>query len=78
MRELEVREGVTWVAGPASLRLCNKQAYSVEAGATRADSTDVDVGLLPGEYRIVISFAADFAPEGEQVRAVSNSFTISP
>ena len=77
-RELEVRQGVEWVPGPASLRLCTKQVWYVEAGASQADSTDLDLGLAPGEYRLVITFAADFAPEGEVIRAVSNSFTITP
>jgi hypothetical protein len=77
-RELEVREGAHWVAGPASLRLCNRRVYYVDASATLADSTDLDLGLVPGEYRIIISFAPDFAPEGQQIRAASNSFTITP
>ena len=77
-RELEVREEGTWVAGPASLRYCTKRVWYVEAGATLADSTDLDLGLVPGEYRIIISFTADFAPEGEQIRAASNPFTITP
>lgn len=77
-RELEVKEGATWVPGPASLRLCTRRVWYVEAGATLPDSTDLDLGLTPGEYRIVISFARDFAPEGEVIRAVSNPFTITP
>lgn len=77
-RELEVWEGTRWVAGPASLRLCNRRVYYVDAGATLADSTDIDLGLVPGEYRMVFSFAPDFAPEGQRIRAASNSFTITP
>jgi hypothetical protein len=77
-RELEVREGATWVPGPASLRLCSREVWYVDAGATRRDTADLDIGLTPGEYRIVLSFTRDSAPAGQQVRAVTNAFTIVP
>jgi len=75
---LEVREGATWVPGPVSLRLCTKEVSYVEAGQHRVDSTGLDLGLVPGEYRIVLTLARDYAPEGEVIRAVSNPFTLTP
>ena len=77
-RELEVREGAFWVPGPASLRLCTKEVWYAAPGATRRDTADLDIGLDPGEYRIVLSFTGDYAPEGAQIRAVTNAFTIIP
>jgi hypothetical protein len=38
----------------------------------------LDIGLTPGEYRLVLGFTSDFAPEGQEIRAVSNAFTIVP
>jgi hypothetical protein len=77
-RELELRDGTNWVAGPASLRLCTREVTQVDAGATGQDVTDLDRGLVPGDYRLVISFGRGYAPEGEVIRAVSNAFTITP
>ena len=77
-RELEVREGASWVPGPASLRLCTREVWYAAPGVTRRDTADLDIGLSPGEYRIVLSFSSDYAPEGEQIRAVTNAFTITP
>jgi hypothetical protein len=77
-RELEVRVGANWVPGPASLRLCTREVTQVDAGAIREDVTDLDLGLVPGDYRLVISFGRGYAPEGEVIRAVSNAFTIIP
>lgn len=77
-RELEVREGASWVPGPVSLRLCTREVWYVNAGASRIDTTDLDLGLVPGEYRIVLSFIRDDAREGEQIRAVTNAFLIEP
>ena len=77
-RGLEVREGATWLPGPASLRLCSKEVSYVEAGAIRTDSTGLDLGLTPGEYRIVLTLARDYAPDGDAISAVSNTFTITP
>lgn len=77
-RELEVREGANWLPGPVSLRLCTKDLRYAEAGESRTDSTDLDLGLTPGEYRIVLTLARDYAPVGEVVTATSNSFTITP
>jgi hypothetical protein len=77
-RGLEVNENGTWVPGPESLRLCTREVWYVEANATRLDSTDLDLGLTPGDYRMVISFGRGYAPDGEVIRAVSNSFTITP
>ena len=78
IRELEVRDGVNWVPGPVSLRLCTKDVRYVDARTTRPDSTDLDLGLTPGEYRIVLGFTRDNAPEGEVIRGISNAFTITP
>ena len=78
IRELEVRDGANWVPGPASLRLCTRDVRYVEARTTRPDSTDLDLGLTPGEYRIVLGFTRDFAPNGQAIRAISNPFTITP
>jgi hypothetical protein len=78
IRELEVRDGPNWIPGPASLRLCTRDVRYVEARTTRPDSTDLDLGLTPGEYRIVLGFSRDYAPEGDVTRAVSNPFTITP
>ena len=78
IRELEVRDGANWVPGPASLRLCTRDVRYVDARTTRPDSTDLDLGLAPGEYRIVLGFSRYYAPEGEVIRAVSNAFTITP
>jgi len=75
-RELEVREGGVWVPGPVSLRLCARRVWYVAAQATRQDSTDLDIGLIPGEYRIVIGFTEDLTPVGQHIRAVTNSFNI--
>ena len=77
-RDLEFNENGTWVPGPESLRLCTREVWYVEANATRLDSTDLDLGLTPGDYRLVLSFGRGYAPEGEVIRAVSNSFTITP
>ena len=77
-RRLEILEKGTWVPGPERLRLCTKDVNYVQAGATRRDSTDLDIGLTPGEYRFVITFARDYAPDDEVIRGVSNSFTITP
>jgi len=77
-RELEVWDGITWVPGPVSLRLCTRDVRYVTARTTRRDSTDLDLGLTPGEYRIVLGFARDFAPDGEAIRAISNPFTVTP
>jgi hypothetical protein len=78
MRKLEVREGPSWVAGPESLRLCDKRAYSVAAGTRLRDSTDLDIGLVPGEYRIVLDFVREAGSEGESIRGVTNSFVVEP
>lgn len=77
-RGLEIKEGANWVPGPESLRLCTRNVWYVAGSATRQDSTDLDIGLTPGEYRLVVGFAEDFAPEGQQIRSVSNPFTIVP
>ena len=77
-RELEVWDGMAWVPGPASLRLCSRDVRDVEARTTRPDSTDLDLGLAPGEYRMVLGFTRDIAPDGEAIRAISNAFTITP
>ena len=77
-RELEVKEGANWVPGPSSLRLCSREVTQVDSGATGQDSTGLDLGLVPGDYRLVISFGRGYAPEGDVIRAVSNAFTIAP
>ena len=77
-RQLEINQGGTWVPGLESLRLCAKNVSYAEAGSSRQDSTDLDLGLAPGDYRLVISFARDFAPDGDVIRAHSNAFTITP
>jgi hypothetical protein len=77
-RTLEVKEGGVWVAGPESLRLCTKDVSFLAAGAIQQDSADLDIGLRPGEYRMVLSFAEDFDPVGQVIHAASNAFTIVP
>ena len=77
-RELELRQGDDWVPGPASLRLCSREVWYVEAGETRTATTDLDLGLSAGEYRMVLTLARDDAAEGDIIRAVSNTFTITP
>jgi hypothetical protein len=77
-RTLEVLEGTAWKAGPASLRLCSKEVWYIEAGESRLAITDLDLGLVPGVYRIVLTFARDYAPDGVVINAVSNPFTITP
>jgi hypothetical protein len=77
-RQLQVLRAGAWVPGPESLRLCSREVSYVPAGATIRDTAGLDIGLSPGEYRLVITFAADGAPEGEVIPGVTNSFTITP
>ena len=77
-RQLEVKEGGTWVPGPESLRLCTKDVSYVAAGTIQQDRADLDIGLPAGEDRIVLSFAEDFDPVGQVIRAARNTFTIVP
>jgi hypothetical protein len=77
-RELEFWDGNNWVPGPASLRLCTKRVWYVQPGEASQDTTDLDLGLVPGDYRIVISFTRDQGVEAEAIRAVTNAFTLNP
>jgi hypothetical protein len=77
-RELEIREGSAWVAGPVSLRLCSREVWYAAPGQSRKDSTDLDLGLAPGEYRLIIGFTGDAGVEGSSIRAASNPFRIEP
>ena len=76
-RHIEKKEGTEWIPGPESLRVCTAHVDRLEAGATVADSTDLDIGLDPGEYRLAIDFLADTQAE-ESIRVLSNPFLVQP
>jgi hypothetical protein len=75
-RSLELKLGSLWIPGPESLRLCSRELFEVQPGATRRDTTDLDLGLEPAEYRIVLGFGR--VGEGQASRIASNAFTIEP
>ena len=76
-RHIEKKEGAEWIPGPESLRVCTAHVDRLEAGATLADSTDLDIGLVPGEYRLAIDFMADTQAE-ESIRVLSNPLLVQP
>ena len=75
---LEILDGSAWIPGPESLRLCSREAFSVEPGGTRQDTTDLDLGLPEGVYRLVLGFSAVGASDDQVRHIVSNPFTIRP
>jgi hypothetical protein len=77
-RDLEVKDGANWIPGPEGLRLCTKDVRYVGPGAVRDDVADLEIGLQPGEYRMVIDFNPDFGPPGSGIKGYTNSFIVSP
>jgi hypothetical protein len=75
-RTLQVREGAAWVEGPESFRMCSREISYLGTGATVLDTADLDLGLLPGEYRLVVVFAPGGDPTEEAVPGVTNSFEV--
>lgn len=71
---LWVLNGSQWEPAPPSLRMCTQELRTLAAGATVTGTYDVDIGLRPGSYKLVIRLHLGGR---EPADAASNSFRIT-
>jgi hypothetical protein len=73
LRQVERREGASWVLLPAELRLCAPQLDLVPALSVVTASADVPADAAPGEYRFRFSMAP---PTGPAVEITTPGFRV--
>ena len=73
LRQVERKEGASWVRLPEEFRLCAQALLVIGALSEASRATDVPTDAIPGEYRFRFSMTQ---PTGPAVEVATPSFRV--